>query len=301
MRFPLIVLAVLLLFSSEGICQTTKQDSLRILFTGGFRGSLESCSNCPSSNGGLARRTQVLKDQFARTNLLTLDAGQFLDLDPEMGTYYSRCGLITLHEQGLEVALVSSRDLFYGGKFLLDIADATGIKFISANLIDKTTQKSVFPLWITREVMGKKIGICGLSNYMPNRRVTGMGNWTEIPPQNALKQLQASIPSDTYLNILLTDLSEAELRELIPSFPEIDIVVTSSRQVNSGNAFILENASSQVLIVKPQPNGAAIDGVSVPLINQIKSDQIVHFSYPVTSNITEDPSTRTYINNCLGR
>ena len=296
-----VVLAILAFALLVSYGYSAEKDSLYVLFTGSFRGAVESCSHCPVSGGGIARRATVLKEKFGDSKPLTLDAGQFLDLDPEMGIYYSRCGLKSLREQGLQAALVTSRDLFYGTKFVLDVADSIGLKLVCANLVTKTDKTPVFEPWVVFNQNGKSIAVCGLMSFQPGRRVPGMGNWTEIKPQEALARLKESIPQRVDLRILLSDLSEAELHELLPLFPEIDIAVTSSRQVSSGNFFTIEGAGYSTLIVKPSPNGASLEGIAIPLSANLKLKQTQFFSLPLKSSISEDKTARQYLNKCLGR
>jgi hypothetical protein len=61
-----------------------------------------------------------------------------------------------------EAVNVGEKDLMMGLKFLLDVTQKAKFPFISANLVDKKTQKVIFRSHVIKEISGIKVGILGL-------------------------------------------------------------------------------------------------------------------------------------------
>ena len=62
---------------------------------------------------------------------------------------------------GFDAVNVGEKDLMMGFKFLSDLTQKAKFPFISANLIDKKSQKGVFKPFVIKEIAGVKIGIIG--------------------------------------------------------------------------------------------------------------------------------------------
>jgi len=295
MRSLSIVLLIGLVCCFEASAETPS-DSLTILITGGLRGRLNVC-DCPSaSRGGIARRATLMQKLFSQKQPLGMDCGQFLDIDPNGGRMRSACAILALRRMGTEVALVATRDLYYGVDFISEIADSADMKLLCANILHSETKQLIFPMWVELNRDGCHIAITGLTWHFPHRRIPGMDSWITIPPDSALIQLRNTVPFTADLTILLTDMSESELNEFIPMFPELDIVFTSSRRVYTPSPIALGSTS----IIRPQPDGAFLEGISV-LFDSNSVSKISFFSHPLNKLITADKDYVLWLENCQKR
>jgi len=275
---------------------STPADSLTILVTGGFRGKLNGCA-CPSAKrGGITRRATLMRQLFQQTNLLGVDCGQLLDLDPEGGRMRSACAILSLGRMGTEVALVATRDLYYGVDFIKEIADSAEMELVCANIVDELTGKSIFPMWVELEHNGVKLALTGLTQHFPHKRIPGMDSWMTVPLDSALREIRATVPSKTDLIILLTDLSESDLNDLIPTFPKLDIVLTSSRRVYTPSPIVVNST----LIVRPQPDGSFLEGIVIPNSGRnITSSRII--THPINASIASDVEFEGWLKHCQNR
>lgn len=290
LTFLLILTVVFPAFS-----ETTNQDSLTILITGSYRGRINGC-HCPSSSkGGLAERKTLLDKQFSGKNLLMLDCGGFLDLDPDAGRRASICTLKGLKKLGLSIAGVSMRDLFYGLEFVKQAADSASIELICANLLNGSTGKQIFSSWSVHDITGMTVAVTCVLEHLSGFRVPGAGDCRTIPSDSVISDLRKSIPEGADFIILLTDIRESGLRELIPTFPELDLIFTSSRRIVSPSPIYIES----VIVIRPMPDGGAIDGITIPR-DWSKGKAFSYFSLPIDNKVTAEGSTEKWIKDCLG-
>lgn len=272
----------------------SETDSLTIFISGSFRGRVGGCE-CPGGGyGGIDRRWAAIKNQFQGIDYFGLDCGGFLDLDPEGGRQASLCTLLGLERMGLKAAFVGMRDLFYGAKFLRTISDSAHVPLISANLVNSETGLGVFESWVELEHSGKRFAITGIAEHQPERRFPGPGNIISVSPDSMLSQIRETIPENADIVILLTDMSEADLRLFLPKFAELDIVFTSSRKIDSTSPFEIAG----ITVVKPMRDGGALDGVIIPLAPKDKL-QFRVFQTILTESIEPDLETKKWLDGCL--
>jgi len=289
------VIILCLVFSIEE-STGSPSDSLTMLITGGLRGKLNECA-CPSAKrGGIARRATLMRQLFQNNQPLGVDCGQLLDLDPEGGRMRSACAILSLGRLGTEVSLVATRDLFYGVDFIKDVADSADIDLVCANIIDGSTGKTIFPKWIELEYRDVTLAFTGLTQHFPHKRIPGMDSWMTAPIDSALKYIKASIPSNAERIILLTDMSESELNELIPTFPELDIVFTSSRRVYTPSPIVVNST----LIVRPQPDGSFLEGIVIPISEKTTTSNRF-ITHPLNASIASDIEFEGWLENCQKR
>ncbi len=283
----------LCLLLSLDVWAVTPVDSLAMLITGGLRGRLEGCA-CPSAKrGGLARRATLMRQLYGNRVPLGVDCGQLLDLDPEGGKMRSVCAILSLGRMGTEVSLVSKRDLYYGVDFIKHVADSADISLVCANIVDSISEELIFTRWVELEHEDVKIAFTGLTQHFPHRRIPGMDSWVTVPTDSAIVQIKKTVPQSADLVILLTDMSESELSKLIPSFPTLDIVLTSSRRVYSPSPI----AVNSTLIIRPQPDGSSLEGVMLPIdVVRIASCRV--FIYPINASISSDDEFEKWLKKC---
>ncbi len=66
------------------------------------------------------------------------------------------------NDMGYDAVNVGEKDLIMGLTFLSDLTQKAKFPFLSANLLDKKTEKAIFKPYVIKEIAGLKIGIFGL-------------------------------------------------------------------------------------------------------------------------------------------
>lgn len=244
--------------------------------------------------GGLARRAALLKKLYDDNTLTGFDCGGYLDLDPAGGRNASICTLVGLARMGLEAAAVTSRDMFYGVDFLKTAADSAQVDLVCSNIIWQDTGARLFNSWVTYPIGDLQVAVTAIAHHQPGRRFPGLGTWTTVPPDSVIGSLRGSVPHGADLVILLTDLSEAVLRELLVEFPEIDVTLTSSRQVYNDSPFKVENCT----VFHPRPNGGALEGF-IFHNSKTSNSGLNFFSHPLTRRVTPDRDMNKWVQSCL--
>ena len=276
--------------------QAAQHGVLILLVSGRLRGRATGC-DCPGGfSGGLPRRAAAIEELFVGSPPIGLDCGGFLDLDPEMGRFMSRCTLFGLARLGLKVAGVTPRDLFYGPGFISSLADSAGITLLSANLIDAPTGEPLFQRWAVFRAEAQTIAVTSLADYEPGRRYTTSIGWTVVPPDTVLPEVAATRPDTADVVILLTDIGESELRRLLVEFPLFDLVLTSSRHFYTTSPCKIETT----LVVQPKPDGRALEWVILSPGAPV-ADHFRYADLPLAGNRRENLPTLDWLNRCLGR
>ena len=275
-----------------GAAANAGEQDVIILVSGAYRARVNGC-DCPGGmTGGLATRFKLVSELFPERIPTGLDCGGILDLDPEGGKFASRCAFLGLARQGLRVLGVTPRDLFYGIDFLKSIADSAGIQLVSGNLTVPKSGKRIFRSWITIEIGDVRLAITSLVNYQAGRRFTAPIGWTRSAPETVLGEILDNIPDGSDYIILLTDMSEDDLRKLLPRYPQFDLAVTSSRKFRSGSSFTL----GKTLVAHPGTDGQSLNWVV------FHPDSPAEFlSQPLPVKAGEDSETAQWLKDCLGR
>jgi len=130
------------------------------------------------------------------------------------------------NEMGYDVVNVGEKDLMMGSKFLYEMSPRAKFSFVSTNLIDKKTGKSVFKPYIIKEVAGLKIGILGLLddqfNLTLREKDPGL-NITE--PLSALRATVKGLREYCDLIVLLSQLGESRDKKLAGENRDIDLIL----------------------------------------------------------------------------
>src|SRR5512136_1043898 len=102
-------------------------------------------------------------------DILLLDTGNLLFRKPPQTETNRRDALLRVdlliqsyNEMGYDVVNVGEKDLMMGFKYLSEVSAKAKFSFISTNLVNKKTGKSVFKPYVIKEIEGLKIGILGL-------------------------------------------------------------------------------------------------------------------------------------------
>lgn len=127
---------------------------------------------------------------------------------------------------GYDVVNIGEKDLMMGLKFLNEVARKSRFPFISANLVDKKNQKSIFKPYIIKEVSGIKIGIIGLidNQYTITLNNTEPG-LTILDPISTTKNLIKGLREYCHLIVILSQLEDSKTRRLAREIQGIDLIL----------------------------------------------------------------------------
>jgi hypothetical protein len=170
-------------------------------------------------------------------SLLVVDAGNMLFRKPPTSPVRRKEALLKIdvllrayEEMGYSAVNIGEKDLILGLGFLGEVAKRAKFPFISTNLIDKKSRKTVFRPFITEEISGIRIGIIGLMNDWFNEVLKEKEPYLEIlDPLAAVKPYVEELRKSSDLVIVLSQLGERGDRELALKVPGIDIIFGGKR------------------------------------------------------------------------
>ena len=115
----------------------------------------------------MARRATFIEDHIAEnTSVLIADAGNFTSYNRRMGADHADCMLKCMGRIGYDVVGISNKDLNTGIELLENAEVYYGLKFVSANLYNRTTNRPYFRPYIIKKHAGLKVGIFGLTEEL---------------------------------------------------------------------------------------------------------------------------------------
>ena len=141
--------------------------TLVVVSTSDVKGKTGPCG-CHIPKGGLSRRASMVDSlRLTYGQVLLVAAGGFV---PEEAERESATGFImsVMKTLGTDAANVGEGDLRFGRAFLLARAARSGLPLVSANLLDKATQKPLFNPYLLRKVGNVNVGIFGLIGSKAN-------------------------------------------------------------------------------------------------------------------------------------
>lgn len=166
-------------------------------------------------------------------NLLVVDAGNVLFRKAPTSQKRRKEALLKVDvllkaygEMGYSAVNIGEKDLIMGLGFLDEVAKRAKFPFVSTNLIDRKTRKTVFRPFITEEIAGIKVGIIGLMSQWVNEVLKGKEPYLEVlNPFGAVRPSVTELRKSCDLVIVLSQLGERGDRELALKVPGIDIIV----------------------------------------------------------------------------
>ena len=140
-------------------------------------------------------------------------------------------------EMGYDAVSVGDKDMMMGLKFLSNVAQKARFPFISANLVDKKTEKGTFKPYVVKEIAGLKIAIVGLLDDTFNASLQEKESGLAIlDPISTSKGLTKSLREYCDLIVVLSQLGESRDKKLAKENPQIDLILggggESKRAVN---------------------------------------------------------------------
>lgn len=289
LRLAIAALVSLLCLLPAGVAV---EKPVKVVISGSYRGRVDGC-RCPGKvTGGLGRHAEMMSEIFPGQAPVGLDCGAILDLDWEGGELRSRCAIHGMARLGLKVIGVVPRDLFYGVDFLRSIADSAHITLVSANLIAASTNQLLFKPWTTISIENTNLFVTSLANYQPDRRYNIPVGWTRCSPDSVIGELIASIPPEIDYTVLLTDMSENDLRCFLTDYTVFDLALTSSRLVYTESPFKVCNT----YVANPEADGRFISWIELEDEKPVKFQKV-----PLHNKARQNPVIMKWLEECLGR
>ncbi|MBM4341196.1 MAG: hypothetical protein FJ110_16830 [Deltaproteobacteria bacterium] len=228
-----LAITLLLLNSSPG---HGSEVFFTLIYSSNALSEVEPCGTCPESGnaGGLARRAHYIKTiKEESKDLLVLDGGDAL-----IATFFSRESerekarkraefVLSIYEKmGYDVMNIGDTDLGLGIEYLKTLQKKTKIPFISANLKDIKTGKTIFKPYLIREIKGIKVGILGLLTpdlSIPVRKEMKTA-FVEDPVKVAMDMKKGPLSGCDHI-IALAHLNPFEIESLVKETPKISVII----------------------------------------------------------------------------
>jgi hypothetical protein len=168
---------------------------------------------------------------------------------------------------GYDVVNVGEKDLMMGLHFLSDLSQKAKFPFISANLVDKKTQKAVFKPYVIKEIAGLRIGIFGLLDdlFNPTLQEKDLG-LTILEPLSASKALTRTLREYCDLIIVLSQLGESKDKKLARENSKIDLILGGGGESKRA---VMETAN-EVPIFRLEPRGGYLGRIDYTLVDTKK-------------------------------
>ncbi|HQP91150.1 MAG TPA: hypothetical protein PLU24_00560 [Candidatus Omnitrophota bacterium] len=269
------------------LSQTAYARELKIVFTGQAYSALYPCA-CQETEGGLARRAQVIKQLRSKSNdLIVLEAGssfasgaqdeysQNSEADRARTEFY----LEGIKKIGYDALLISSQEYSFGADFLLKYRE---FPFVSSN--SENWQKAII-----KDLGWIKVGILGITDGLINAK--GVSGWKspDVSISEAISDLKKR---GAGLIIVLSSLEPQDDGRFLNNIKGIDIIINGSK--NYGSAALNKLGSTLYLTTWWQARKLGILTIDVSgkkitkkTLDSISLDQGVGYDPEVLSLLPE--------------
>ncbi|WP_456473494.1 UshA-like (seleno)protein [Desulfolithobacter sp.] len=149
---------------------------------------------------------------------------------------------------GCRAAGIAPHDLAAGTDFLRILEKETGLRWLSANLVEPGNGKPIFTPFLITEIGTLRIGVAGLSGPPP-ARVEPSGSWKVADWRKILPSLIQTLEEETDMIILLSSYPPGENEKIARSFDTIHILLqaghgtSNMRPKKINNTLILRTGS----------------------------------------------------------
>ena len=297
---------IFILFIVYGLSSTagiSYAEEITLLYTGQTHAMLYPC-HCPKEpDGGIARRTSLVKTLKKRfPQALLLDSGGFFaggpldqyslgeDLDKER----TRLNLKAMALMQYDAAVIGVDEFNFGQEFLETSTGNAGIAFLSCNI----KSREMFLPYIIKQIGGTKIGILGVTTpaVMPKMREI-----TLVTPKVAVAQTVKELrQKGCDLIVLLSTLLENEELDLIENIPGIDVLITYNIAISTAADMPVEPSSikGSTLILRPSWQGRRLGRVSLMLRDKRIIDHKAE-ELRLSDEIVDDPGVLAFLPQCF--
>lgn len=165
--------------------------------------------------------------------ILLLDTGNLLFRKPPQTETKRRDALLRVDllihsysQMGYDAVNVGEKDLMMGPKFLLEVSPKAKFPFVSTNLVDKKTGKSIFKSYVIREISGLRVGVLGLLDDQFNRELQEKNPGLSIAePVATLQAAMKGLREYCDFIVVLSQLGESKDKKLAREVHEIDLIL----------------------------------------------------------------------------
>jgi len=129
-----------------------------------------------------------------------------------------------------DAVAVGVNDLAAGLVFLRDMAAASEFTWLSANLVDKSTEKPIFTPSLVRQAGSLSVGIIGLTDNKAAKLLTGKVEAAVLDWEEVLPEIVAELRPKCDLLVLLSNNNPEQNEAIAESFTDLHIIIQSTPQ-----------------------------------------------------------------------
>jgi hypothetical protein len=180
------------------------------------------------------------------------------------------------NEMGYEVVNIGEKDLMMGSRFLADLTQKAKFQMVSANLVEKKNQATLFKPYVIKEMVGLKIGIFGLldDSFTPAIQEKDP-NLMILDPLLTSKTVTKHLREQCDLIILLSQLGESRDRRLARENSQIDFILGGG-----GDALkAVSDRVNDIPLYRLDPRGGYVGRIDYVLVNRRR---------PITFSISKE-------------
>jgi 2',3'-cyclic-nucleotide 2'-phosphodiesterase (5'-nucleotidase family) len=227
----LMISCVLFLISSPGL---GNENPFTLIYSSNTLGEMVPCGCNEAGNaGGISRRSHYIntvRDEGKK--VLLLDGGDALvigqpgnEKEQEKARKRAEFILKLYGKMGYDAINIGDTDLVLGLEYLKALQEQSSIPFLSANLKDKKTRKTVFKPYLVKEIYGLKVGIIGLvTQSIPPMLNKIRGYFVEDPAKTATDSINGALLNCDII-IALAHLNHSEIESFGQKVPKISIII----------------------------------------------------------------------------
>jgi hypothetical protein len=173
---------------------------------------------------------------------------------------------------GYDVVNVGEKDLMMGVKFLTEVSPKAKFSFISTNLLNKKTGKSVFKPYVVKEIAGLRVGILGLldDQFNPTLQEKDPG-LNIIEPFSALKATIKGLREYCDFIVILSQLGESKDKKLAKENRDINLILGGGGE---SKRVVMERINGTA-IYRLEPRGGYLGRVDYSLVETKKPIQFL--------------------------
>jgi 5'-nucleotidase / UDP-sugar diphosphatase len=207
---------------------------ITLIYTSNTLAEVAPCGCIESGNaGGMSRRSHYINTvRNEGKKVLLLDGGNALAIgqpgnETERGKARKRAEFILnlYGKMGYDAVNIGDTDLVLGLEYLRTLQGHSSIPFLSANLKEKKTKKTVFKPYLVKEIHDLKVGIIDLmTQSIPLMLYKIRGYFVEDPAKAATDSINGAL-SDCDIIIALAHMNHSEIESFAQKVPKVSIII----------------------------------------------------------------------------
>jgi len=212
---------------------------LTLVYSSNTLGEVVPCGCIEVGNaGGISKRSHYINTvREEGKKVLLLDGGNALVIgqpgnEREQQKARKRAEFILklYGKMGYDAVNIGDTDLVLGLEYLKTLQEHSSVPFLSANLKEKKTKKTVFKPYLVKEIHGLKVGIIGLiTQSIPPMLNKIRGYFVEDPARAATDSINGAL-LDVDIIIALAHMNHSEIESLAQKVPKISIIIGGHNQ-----------------------------------------------------------------------